>query len=162
MKQKNFYLQRLSQLPDCMLGYGRHFWNIDPTKIVALLKVRMCYPFLHKIRLISILTQVVVLVWFQTPLFRKFTMVNIVFTVLSGLTFNFVILLQCKPIRGAWDWTVPRSQCINMNAAAYANAGIGITQDLAILLMPIPNLLKLQMDYVKKLNIIFLFSLGAL
>jgi hypothetical protein len=86
----------------------------------------------------------------------------IVFSSIFALTSDFVILFQCKPIRAIWDYTIPRSNCINLNAFAYANAGIGIVQDLTILLMPIPELLHLQMNLSKKLNLMFMFGLGSL
>jgi hypothetical protein len=87
---------------------------------------------------------------------------TMVFVISSGLAFNFAIMFQCKPMSGAWDWTVPRSQCINLNGMAFANAGVGIVQDVIILFMPIPNLLTLQMSTMKKLNLMGLFSLGSL
>lgn len=89
-------------------------------------------------------------------------MAVIAFAVVSGLAFNFVILFQCTPISGAWDWTIPRSQCINLNAMAFANAGLGIMQDAVILFLPVPNLLHLHMNSLKKINLMFIFSLGGL
>jgi hypothetical protein len=66
------------------------------------------------------------------------------------------------PVSSAWDWKIPRSQCINLNVMAFANAGIGIRQDIVILFMTIPKLFNLQMNGMKRLNMIFLFRLGAL
>jgi hypothetical protein len=90
------------------------------------------------------------------------TIALIVFATLFALTSTFVIIFQCKPIRAIWDYTIPRSNCINLNAFAFSNAGIGIAQDLTILFMPIPELLQLQMNLTKKLNLMFMFSLGSL
>jgi hypothetical protein len=99
---------------------------------------------------------------FQACWYRRLAIALVVFAAIFALISNFVIIFQCKPIRAIWDFTIPRSNCINLSAFAFSNAGIGIAQDLTILFMPIPQLLQLQMNLTKKLNLIVLFSLGSL
>jgi hypothetical protein len=44
---------------------------------------------------------------------------------------------------------------------AFAAAGISVAQDVIILILPIPNCAKLHMNRTKKLNVMFMFSLGG-
>jgi hypothetical protein len=44
----------------------------------------------------------------------------------------------------------------------YAGAGISIFQDVIILLLPIPELMRLSISTRKRYNIIIMFSLGTL
>jgi hypothetical protein len=64
-------------------------------------------------------------------------------------------------IGGAWDKTID-FQCINLNALAYATGGIFVVQDLAILILPIPQCLKLQMGRRQKANVLFMFGIGVM
>jgi Fungal rhodopsin domain len=77
-----------------------------------------------------------------------------------AVTFCFIIIFQCRPIEGIWDSAVP-SKCLSTMGLVFSCAGIGIFQDFVILLMPLPQLVKLQMSTRKKLNILAMFSVGA-
>ena len=62
---------------------------------------------------------------------------------------------------GAWDRTVV-AKCLDVNLLAYATGGIAVGFDIIILLLPIPQLVKLKMNMRKKLNVLFMFSLGSM
>ena len=49
-----------------------------------------------------------------------------------------------------------------VSALGYAAGGISVAQDVVILLLPIPELLKLQMNIKKKLNVMFMFNIGIM
>lgn len=66
-----------------------------------------------------------------------------------------------KHAGGAWDKTIP-SRCIDINLLAYATGGIAVGFDIIILGLPVPQLLKLKMNMRKKLNVLFMFSLGSM
>jgi hypothetical protein len=77
-----------------------------------------------------------------------------------SLAFILVIIFQCKPINGVWDRSV-QSKCLSIKAIAFSSAAISIAEDFLILLMPITQLIGLQMTLRKKLNLLGMFSVGA-
>jgi hypothetical protein len=64
-------------------------------------------------------------------------------------------------IDGAWNRALP-SKCIDLRALAYATGGIFVIQDFAILILPIPECLGLQMGRNKKIGVLVMFSVGAM
>lgn len=111
---------------------------------------------------------------------------NVVTTSVVGLGFavNLVLIFQCKPISRSslacaatwstkiynytdsdpdtvWDRST-EGTCVDITALTIATAGISVFQDLVILVMPIPQLLFLNMSMKKKLNLLIMFSLGVL
>ena len=61
---------------------------------------------------------------------------------------------------GSFDRSI-LAKCLDLNAVAYANAGIGIFQDVLILLLPFPEIVYLNMRTRKKVILILMFLLGT-
>ena len=61
---------------------------------------------------------------------------------------------------GVFDRSIP-STCLSLNALAFSNAGIGITQDVIILFLPFPEVIHLTMITRKKIILILMFLLGS-
>ena len=83
----------------------------------------------------------------------------------SGITVipsYFTILFQCDPIAFAWlrwDRNHPGT-CINTVAQISALAGVNITLDLLVFMLPIPRLLKLNVSTSKKIAVLPVFLTG--
>jgi hypothetical protein len=113
--------------------------------------------------------------------FRVKVWTIIVFVGASGLAFIIAALLQCVPISmsflpplcllllhlleltisgGVFDRSIP-STCLSLNAIAFSNAGIGITQDIIILVLPFPEVIYLTMITRKKIILVLMFLLGS-
>jgi hypothetical protein len=58
-------------------------------------------------------------------------------------------------------YEVPPYKCINQYAVVLFAAGMSIFHDLVILVMPIPTLWKLNMQWQKKANLVVMFSGGS-
>lgn len=72
-----------------------------------------------------------------------------------------VCVFQCKPISKAWlPWN--DGVCINLKASFIGNAIPNILTDVAILCMPVQQVLKLQTNAIQKLMVLFMFGLGSL
>ena len=98
-------------------------------------------------------------------------------TVATGLGFLGVTIFQCKPIRestpprtscrcsfysgGVFDKSIP-STCLDVNALTYASSAMSIAIDFTILLMPVPQLLKLRVPKRQRDSVLLLFSFGLL
>jgi len=98
---------------------------------------------------------------FPVPWIQILTWILIVFTLLHGVGFFFPILFQCKPVALLWN---PRLEghCIQLETIIFPGAIFSIVEDLAILLLPIPCLSKLNVGKGKKISLISMFSVGIM
>ncbi|KAJ0325595.1 hypothetical protein COL5a_007406 [Colletotrichum fioriniae] len=145
------------------LGFGTHYWNIELDAGTKLLKlfyaVQQLYIMIQVFAKISILlffSRIFPAKWFQLTV-RYFIM----FLLLHGLIFLLVIIFQCTPVSSVWDRSNPNRTCLNVTAIGYAGAVFSIVEDLVILVLPIPELVKLQLNIRKKIALGFMFSLGS-
>ncbi len=71
---------------------------------------------------------------------------------------------QCQPVSYAWTkWDGKHEgHCLNMNAQAWANAGISIALDIWIIGLPLQQLFGLSWDWRKKSQAMVMFSIGLL
>jgi len=86
--------------------------------------------------------------------------------IVALIIFECLTVTQCIPIAYNWngwkgDFPHPY-KCRDINTQVYATAINNIAQDFAILLLPIPWLLKLKVNLKKKIAVISIFSLGIL
>jgi hypothetical protein len=80
----------------------------------------------------------------------------------SVLVFVPVTILQCQPVSFAWNKSFSGGgKCVNYNAAAWANAGINIVQDILIVLLPMNELRALRLGGMN-VGIYALFGVGGL
>ena len=88
---------------------------------------------------------------------------HIFLVIVAGLTVGATIatLLQCIPLVGAWDKTITAT-CTNTATFWYAWAVINVVTDVALLLLPVREVLRLQLPRREKYGLLALFSLGIL
>ena len=147
-------------------GMGRDVWTLPYDHITNVLR------FLYVGEVLYILTIALTRISILTFYLRIFTnnKFQLVTKILIGLNVgNFVasifpLLFQCSPVSLAWThWDGEHSgHCIDFNAAAWANAAINMTLDLATLVVPLPSLFALQLSYSwsKRLRVFTMFSFG--
>jgi hypothetical protein len=90
--------------------------------------------------------------------------------VLMGLSFVFVsvyslvLAFQCNPIRGAWlSWTgLHEAKCMRISLIGWSGAVVNIVMDCATILVPVPELFRLNMKWRKKIEILLMFTVGLL
>ena len=76
----------------------------------------------------------------------------------GSLAFN--AFFPCNPISGFWDLSIPRTQCVDTFLVFEIGTIGDLTNDLLILLLPLPQVLKLHVKTAKKLLICLSFTLG--
>ena len=82
-------------------------------------------------------------------------------TVLWGVgSFIFNAFFPCIPISGFWDLTIPRTQCVDPFTVFEIGTVGDLVNDLMILLLPLPQVLKLHVTIAKRLLICLSFTLG--
>ncbi|KAL6714605.1 hypothetical protein ACLMJK_008030 [Lecanora helva] len=112
-----------------------------PAKLSVLFFYHRIFPE-RQFRIISIVIGIVVIIWF--------------------IAYVFIIFFICIPFAYNWDKTIKGGHCINSNDTAYyGTSPPDIATNLAILILPIPYLWKLQMHWQKKLAITVVFAVGS-
>ena len=99
---------------------------------------------------------------FSTSHFTKWLIVVGVFQIMWFVADFITVFLTCRPIAYNWNKRIQGGQCINSITFSYAISAINVFTDFIVLLMPIPWLLKLQLDTRKKLAVTGIFLLGSL
>lgn len=87
--------------------------------------------------------------------------IGIVFMTLHGIAFILAVSFQCNPVESIWDPEV-KGKCIDLTAVGFSGAIFSIVEDIVILILPIPEIIKLQMSTNKKWGLVLLFSIGSL
>ncbi|OLN96227.1 hypothetical protein CCHL11_04472 [Colletotrichum chlorophyti] len=144
------------------LGFGLHYWNVNPENAQRILKMYYAVQMLYIIVLILAKVSIIALYARIFP-DRKFQLLNklvLVFLLGHGVIFLFIIMFECTPIAGVWDRNLDR-KCVNVNAVAMASAVLSIVEDVVILAMPIQQLSQLKLSRKKKLAVGFMLSLGS-
>ncbi|KKA29241.1 hypothetical protein TD95_002064 [Thielaviopsis punctulata] len=73
-------------------------------------------------------------------------------------------ILQCDPIRGQWDITIPNRKCVTTSqilAAAYSISVMTIVTDWLYAIIPIPMLWGVKMNVQTKATVIIILGLGV-
>lgn len=144
------------------LGYGSHYWDIDPNNGKAILKMfyaqQMLYILIQAFAKASI-------AFFYARVFinRRFQLVIkclIVLFFTQGIMFMMLLVFQCRPIESNWDRYI-KGRCFNVAAIAYGGAACSILEDILLIILPIPELLKLQLSSKKRTALVFMFALGS-
>ncbi|KAK2761722.1 hypothetical protein FQN54_001550 [Arachnomyces sp. PD_36] len=89
------------------------------------------------------------------------SIVLMVIVVLYGLSTIISGIWYCIPIEAFWDTTIKGAKCVNQFTLYFANAGINIATDCAILILPVPFIKKLQIPKRQKVTLVVILSLGA-
>ncbi|WDK10328.1 CFEM domain-containing protein [Colletotrichum graminicola] len=80
--------------------------------------------------------------------------------IVQTILFFFLVAFQCTPVQSIWDRSVP-GFCLNIQAISYAGAAFTITYDCIFIVLPLPQLLKLNIPMRKKLALALLLTLGS-
>ncbi|KAF2635349.1 hypothetical protein P280DRAFT_484724 [Massarina eburnea CBS 473.64] len=148
------------------LGFGRDTWGCTPTEISTVLKyvwgsqisyfptsgfTKLCFLFFF-LRI------------FPSQSTHRTIYVFIVITVLYTLGFTITVIFAAKPISTywtSWDGEHPSIYSINQNVFYLTAAGVNIAIDFAIVIIPIPQLLKLKLTGRKRVFLMSIFSVGG-
>jgi hypothetical protein len=93
--------------------------------------------------------------------FKMACYVGIVFLALHGIAYILAVSFQCKPVESIWNPHIA-GKCINLTTIGVSGAIFSIVEDVVILILPIPEIIKLQMSTNKKWGLVLLFGIGSL
>lgn len=83
------------------------------------------------------------------------------FVISCWLTITLLTIFQCRPIRAAWDLSV-KGHCLRLNVAYIVLGTCNTITDMIALCLPMPLIWRLHTDKSRKVQLIGVFSLGAL
>ncbi|KAG2417077.1 hypothetical protein HFD88_008295 [Aspergillus terreus] len=146
-------------------GFGSNMWDIVPMdNITALYKRFYGFVLLYKaqISLAKISVCLFLLRIFQSRLFRVTTFIIIGLNAAIAVTWILTDALRCMPPRLAWTgWAGEEpGKCIDFMTATFANAFVNIGVDTVMVLMPIYEILKLNLSARKKAGVGVMFAMG--
>lgn len=98
---------------------------------------------------------------FPTRRMRHISWTMIVLLAIYGTWCVLSAFLNCIPVAKFWD---PRIEgyCLSQKGLWFSNAGMHIATDLAILVIPVPALMALELPRRQKGALIAIFALGGL
>ncbi len=99
---------------------------------------------------------------FPSPQFRYVVYGMNAFLVFHGLLYFLLTALQCLPVESIWDRYITDRKCINANAIVYSSGLLSIFEDVAILLLPVRQVWRLNIHRRRRLTLLALFSIGSL
>lgn len=89
--------------------------------------------------------------------------INMILTVLTGIVFFFVAMLQCQPVSFFWDKSQPGS-CINIDAfiaLTYIYSGFNVICDFTFSILPGVMVWHLNMDRHSKIALIPILAIAG-
>lgn len=152
--------------PMTKLGMGKDIWTLSFANLTETLKDLYFAEIFYMLS--EMFTQLSIIFFylrvFDSTTFRRAAIGLSVFSVCFGISNTFTMIFQCTPVSFFWSgWTGELvGKCININTFSWIRAAVEILIDLAIISMPIPLLLRLKLNWIKKLQILAMFSIGFL
>lgn len=142
---------------------GVHAWEIPLEHYNLYNLLIMCASVLYaptqgfaKLSLLLFYRRLAPFQWFQVAIYI------VMFVVVAyTLGIMFSLIFPCKPIASNWDTTIS-GECINKTGIYIATAVINIATDLALLILPIPILARLQIPGLEKAALIAMFGVGSM
>ncbi|CAJ2509836.1 Uu.00g057360.m01.CDS01 [Anthostomella pinea] len=146
---------------------GFDIWNLDEATVTIALKLFFIDELLYTVVLalcrVGIL-MFLIRVFSSVRNFATICYIVMAWVVVSAVVIVLMTVFQCWPIPYNWlGWKgeFGSHQCLDLNVLGYVAGGLGIGQDLVILLIPLPVITSLQMPLKRKLFTLFMFSLGS-
>ncbi|KAI1379617.1 hypothetical protein F4677DRAFT_464850 [Hypoxylon crocopeplum] len=145
-------------------GLGKDMWFVPHDNVTEILRLYF-YDELIYITALA-LTKVSILFFylkvFPKKSFRICTWTLIIINLAYAVTYDFLLIFQCDPIPGAWRfWDGEfEAKCISINVLGWSAAAINIALDLAVIVLPLPELFRLSLSLRKRLQIIAMFAVG--
>jgi len=143
-------------------GLGKHIFAVQPPTLLGLywktfwVTLLLYHAGLLAAKMTFLLQYYRILAIERT---RYIYIAAIVIVGLWGLAQVIIALLICRPIQGLWDKSIP-AECMPNVPQIYVNAAGNIATDIAIFLLPMPAIKRLNLKKPQKVMLLGIFSLG--
>lgn len=149
-------------------GFNRHVWDVPPSdlshglmfSIPTSLTLSITLGFI-RLSLCCFYRRLV------APTGRKYyhrvILVVMFFVVMLGFTFLIGALLQCRPLRAAWDLTPTyHYSCMSELTFTLCYSIFGVIADFTCLILPMPIIWQLSLPRKDRISILILLGLGII
>ncbi|OJJ55182.1 hypothetical protein ASPSYDRAFT_158775 [Aspergillus sydowii CBS 593.65] len=142
-------------------GMGLHADTLPPNNVVMIAKFLVVAEILYAFNLVWTKLSILFFYYriFHLPYFKRWAYAIAIFVIAWVICVTFLFIFICVPVQKLWYPQLP-GHCINQVGTWIANAISTIASDLAILILPIPQIWKLQLRAAEKIALTFAFSLG--
>ncbi|KZL79864.1 cfem domain-containing protein [Colletotrichum incanum] len=149
------------------LGIGRDVWALSYDEITRFMQVFFAFEVIYTLSISALKASIL---FFYI---RVFSMISSTFTLVLWTTqafnlafcvaFTVANLAQCRPFSNAWEaWDGNHpGYCINVYALFISHAAINIALDVWLLVLPVTQVLWLNLRKRQKAEIMFMFGLGV-
>ncbi|KAI0406511.1 hypothetical protein F4802DRAFT_596206 [Xylaria palmicola] len=148
-------------------GAGRHVWAQHPQQIADIFRLLYSYTFIYA-GSVSF-TKLSILLFYRSLFKRgsKWFHIRLAFAAFFSLGYLFSIwgaaAALCQPTEYFWTrFLKAKGKCININGSFLSLTVLNLVADLLVLIVPIPEILGLQMSTKKKLGVCGVMLLGGL
>ncbi|KAH9885950.1 hypothetical protein F4778DRAFT_759801 [Xylariomycetidae sp. FL2044] len=145
-------------------GAGHHVAALQPFHIVRFSKIIFAIEFLYAFS-VGFAKISITLMLMRIFINRHVKIAGICIIVLSVAWMLHPILtglLQCKPIEANWNPATPGAECGNQYIGFGVVAGVDLINELALLILPIPSLLRIHLNRRYKIALIAVFGTGLI
>ncbi|KAI1347774.1 hypothetical protein F5Y01DRAFT_329197 [Xylaria sp. FL0043] len=144
-------------------GLGRHIQALKPGSISLYLKGDYIFSHFYDFAIAS--TKLSILALYHRIFVT--TKIRVVIWITAALVLGWLVEMEvvlglgCRPIQGWWDQDVAKTaKCVDKVAFTYSTNILNLIFDLWIFSMPIPIIMKLQVNRSKRIALCCLFSIG--
>lgn len=144
-------------------GMGIHADKVPLDSIVLMAKFLVVAEILYVFNLVWTKLSILLMYYriFRVPYFKKVAYIISAFIIAWVICITFLFIFICVPVEKLWYPDLP-GHCIDQVGTWIANAASTILSDVAILVLPIPQVWKLQLRRPEKIGVTVAFCLGFL
>ncbi|GKZ16528.1 hypothetical protein AbraIFM66951_000239 [Aspergillus brasiliensis] len=142
-------------------GMGIHADKLPSSQIIMIAKYLVVAEILYVFNLVWTKLSILLMYYriFRFPYFKKWAYAIGTFVILWVICITFLFIFICVPVQKLWYPSLP-GHCISQVGTWIANATSTIATDLIILLLPLPQVWKLQLRLSEKIALTVAFGLG--
>ncbi|KAJ6078798.1 hypothetical protein N7467_008551 [Penicillium canescens] len=145
-------------------GVGIHLWNVTAEMLDVYEKVLLAAAVVYVPALAFAKMSLIFL--YHRIINRKAAYswaLHLISAIVVGysIAIIFALVFACNPVEKAWDSTITTGSCINRSGLYIATAVTNIVTDFALIILPIPLVVSLQMPKVQKIYLVLIFVIGC-
>ena len=143
-------------------GLGKHDSDITPDMMEPLSRAIYAFTVLYNPALMATKSAILLLYLRMSaahPFLKRASWFVLAIVNLSGTVLTFLNVFQCRPVYAAFTNT--KGQCIDLVSMYLSSAPVNILTDIAILLLPLPILTALRIEFRQKVVLVATFIVGG-
>ncbi|KAJ5836416.1 hypothetical protein N7447_002442 [Penicillium robsamsonii] len=158
----NSYVFMGLDIVECVSGIGTHIKDIPPPILERQMKAFwLTIPF-YNAAVLCAKASILMQYWRVFPTHRMRVVCWIMISILAiyGTWAVISAFLNCIPVTKFWDPSI-EGFCLNKTNLWFSNASMHIATDIAILIIPIPALMAVDLPRRQKIALMIMFGLGG-